>query len=86
MYILYIYTRIFGPRFARPRFFVEPDDSPDLAIPWKLTTLVQERLANARVPEQRLHFGTGQARNVMLARTNGSELGTTPQTFDVWNI
>ena len=29
---------------------------------------------------------TGQARNVMLARTNGSELGTTPQTFDVWNI
>ena len=34
-------------------------------------------MANARVPEQRQHFGTGQARNVMLARTNGSQLVTT---------
>ena len=33
---IYIYTRIFGPRFARPRFFLVPDTKYLLTLTWYL--------------------------------------------------
>jgi len=33
---------------------VKPDENQELAIPWKVDTLVQRRPANARRPDRRL--------------------------------
>ena len=39
IYVIYIYTRIFGPRFARPRFFPESSPSPDYMCTGKFKIL-----------------------------------------------